>query len=83
MYHLYILECADGSLYTGITNNLELRFKKHKEGSGAKYTRARGAVKIMYAEDHPSRSAAQRREGEIKRWPRKKKLRLVQIKRDV
>ena len=77
MYHLYILECADGSLYTGITVDLDQRLKKHQEGSGARYTKAKKAVRYVYTERHSSRSAALKREAEIKGWPRQKKLQLV------
>jgi len=79
-FSLYLLECADGSIYTGITNNLEERLKKHKEGSGAKYTRAKKAVKILYTEEYLNRSAASKREIEIKSWTRQKKLALIQQK---
>lgn len=81
MYHVYILECADKSLYTGITNDLENRLKRHKEGRASKYTRAKKAVKIVYSEQHSSRSAALKREAEIKKWTRQKKLNLIQCGR--
>ncbi len=78
MYFLYILECADGSLYTGITTNIERRLREHKEGTGANYTRAFGVRKILYTETHTNRSSASKREAEIKRWTRGRKLRLIQ-----
>ncbi|HEY4520905.1 MAG TPA: GIY-YIG nuclease family protein [Candidatus Paceibacterota bacterium] len=81
MYYVYILQCADKSLYTGITNDLENRLKKHKEGSASLYTRAKRAVKILYTEQHQSRSAASKREAEIKRWSRQKKLKLIRFGR--
>lgn len=76
MYFVYILQCGDKSLYTGITTDLVRRLKEHKEGAGGHYTRSRGAKKIVYSEKHPNRSSALRREAEIKRWDRKKKLSL-------
>ncbi|MEK7511283.1 MAG: GIY-YIG nuclease family protein [Patescibacteria group bacterium] len=77
MYFVYILECADSSLYTGITTNLERRFKEHAEKRGAQYTRARKAVRLVYSEEHPDRSSASKREAEIKSWKREKKLALL------
>lgn len=74
MYHLYIIECADGSLYTGITTDLKRRLKQHEDGTGARYTRARGVVRVRYSEEHPSKSQALKRELEIKGWTRRKKL---------
>ena len=77
MYFIYILQCRDGSLYTGITNNLEKRLKRHKAGSGARYTRSKGIKKLLYAEEVASRGLALVREAEIKKWNRKKKLNLI------
>ncbi len=77
-YFLYLLECSDKSIYTGITTDVTRRLAEHKNGKrGAKYTRARGAVKIIYSEHHKTRSAALKREAEIKRWRRAKKLALA------
>ena len=76
MYLLYILECGDGSLYTGITNDLKRRFAQHKSGKGGHYTRSRHVKKILYSEELPDRSSALKREFEIKSWPREKKLSL-------
>ena len=81
MYYVYLLQCNDDSIYTGITNNLESRLKRHKEGSGSRYTRARGAEKILYTEEHPNKGAALKREAEIKSWTRQKKLDLIQFGR--
>jgi putative endonuclease len=75
-WYLYILECADKTLYTGITNDLSARFARHKSGDGAKYTR-RGVKKIVYSERFRTMSAAMRREHEIKSWNREKKLKLI------
>lgn len=77
MYFLYILECKNGSLYTGITTNVERRFKEHKEGIGGHYTRAQQIIRIAYTEQHPNRSSASKRESEIKGWRREKKLALI------
>lgn len=79
-YFLYILKCKNGSLYTGVTTDVERRVKEHKSGKGARYTRAKGASKVVYTEPHPDRSSAQKREAEIKSWPRAKKLNLIEEK---
>jgi len=78
MYFVYILQCTDGSLYTGITTDVERRVQEHIKGTAAKYTRARKVKHLAYSEEAKDRSAALKREAEIKRWPRKKKLDLVQ-----
>ncbi len=79
MYFVYILECGDGSLYTGITNNLERRFAAHQNGKGGHYTRGRQVVKFLYTEEHPNRSSASKREAEIKSWHREDKLALIKV----
>jgi putative endonuclease len=76
--YCYIVECADGSLYTGWTTDPERRVKEHNAGRGAFYTRWRRPVSLMYLEELPSRSTAQRRENEIKKLTRQKKLALVE-----
>jgi putative endonuclease len=76
MYFVYLLECEDNSLYTGVTTDVERRFKEHLAGIGSNFTRAKKAKRIVYTEQHPDRSSAQKREAEIKKWPRKKKLAL-------
>jgi putative endonuclease len=81
MYFLYILKCSDGSYYTGITTDLERRFKEHKSGVGGHYTRAKKVRRIVYTEKHPDRSSASKREAEIKSWPRQKKKDLIQFGR--
>lgn len=63
---VYILRCADGSLYTGITNNLPKRIEKHNNGTGAKYTRSHRPVKLVWQESADSKAMAQAREAEIK-----------------
>jgi len=79
MYSLYILKCSDNSLYTGITNNLEKRLKMHNwEISGwAKYTRARLPVELVYTEQIWDRSEATKRELQVKKLSRDKKLELI------
>lgn len=79
MYYVYFLECGDGSIYTGITTDVERRLEEHRSGKGGHFTRARGAVRIVYAEKHPNRSSASKREAEIKGWPRARKLELIRI----
>lgn len=74
---VYILECADKSLYTGITNDLENRLGKHQAGEGAKYTRTRIPLKLVYQENQENRSDATKRELEIKGLSRGKKLELI------
>ncbi|MCR5547042.1 MAG: GIY-YIG nuclease family protein [Lachnospiraceae bacterium] len=76
-HYTYILECADGSLYTGYTTDLEKRVKAHNSGKGAKYTRARRPVKLVYHEEYETKEEAMRREYEIKQYPRKQKMKLV------
>jgi len=75
-YYLYILECADGTYYTGISNDVEKRIKKHNCRQGAKYTRGRVPVNLKYCEKHNSYKAAINREVEIKRWKREEKEKL-------
>lgn len=76
MYFLYILECKNGSFYTGITTNLERRFNEHKAGIGGHYTKSHEVAKIVYTEEHKDRSSALKREAQIKGWRREKKLAL-------
>jgi len=78
MYHVYLLECEDGSLYTGITTDAVRRFEEHVRGDGGNYTRAKKAKRIVYTEKHPDRSSASKREAEIKRWSKERKLALIQ-----
>ncbi len=76
----YILLCKDGTLYTGITNDLEKRFQSHLDGTGAKYTRARGVKEIVYTKLHSSRSAASVHEAQIKKLSRKEKVLLLNVR---
>ncbi|MDP4918041.1 MAG: GIY-YIG nuclease family protein [Haliea sp.] len=75
---VYLLRCADGSLYTGVTVDLQRRLAQHngERAGGPRYTRGRRPVALIWAEPAIDRSEAQRREAEIKRWPRKAKLAL-------
>ncbi len=77
MYTLYIIECADGSLYTGITTDLARRFKEHQNGKGGHYTRAHKPVRIIYSEEHANRSQASVREAAVKRLTREQKQELI------
>ena len=80
MYFVYIIECQGGSLYTGITTDVERRFTEHQAGKGANYTRAHKPIRIAYSEPAKDRATAQRREAEIKRLKRKEKLLLCDNK---
>ena len=77
MNYTYILECADGSLYTGWTNDLDKRLKAHNEGTASKCTRARRPVKLVYYEKFETKSEAMKREAAIKKLSRDQKLRLI------
>ena len=76
-YFVYILKCADGTLYTGITNDLENRVMAHNDGKAAKYTRGRLPVELAYKEASGSRSDALKRELEIKNMKKEKKIKLI------
>ncbi|NLA59269.1 MAG: GIY-YIG nuclease family protein [Firmicutes bacterium] len=80
MHLVYIVECCDGTLYTGYTTDLEQRLKAHNQGRGAKYTRARRPVRLVYWEGCESKSAALRRERHIKSRSREAKLQLIREK---
>jgi putative endonuclease len=77
MPYCYIVECCDGTLYTGWAVDVERRLKVHNAGRGAKYTKMRRPVKVVYIEELPDRPAAQKRELAIKRLPRIKKIALI------
>lgn len=74
----YILKCNDNSLYTGWTNDITHRLKMHNEGKGAKYTRGRGPVELVYLEEFETKQEAMSREAKIKRLTRKEKLMLIE-----
>lgn len=77
MWYIYIIECADGSLYTGITTDVNKRLLKHNSGRGAIYTRTRLPVKLRAVFEAQSRSEASKEEYRIKQLPRKEKLKLL------
>ena len=77
MNYVYILECSDGTFYTGWTNNLERRIAMHSKGKGAKYTRGRCPVKLVHYEEFDEKSEALKREYAIKQMSRQKKILLI------
>ncbi|MBI4086213.1 MAG: GIY-YIG nuclease family protein [Candidatus Liptonbacteria bacterium] len=77
MYYVYIIKCEDGSLYTGITNNLERRFLEHRSKIGGHYTASHKVEKVIYTEQFETKSGALKRETQIKGWRREKKLNLI------
>ena len=85
MYYCYIVRCADGTLYTGITTDLKRRVAEHNagtgKGKGARYTTRRRPVKLVWKERHKNRSSAQRREAQIKRLSRPEKLTLIRSRK--
>jgi putative endonuclease len=76
-HHVYVVECADGSLYTGYTTDVERRIGEHNTGTGAKYTRPRRPVTLRHTESYATRSEAMSREYAIKRLSRREKERLI------
>ncbi len=77
MWHVYILEAGNRALYTGITNDLARRFQAHRNGTGARFTKAFGVKRLVYQEECVTRSEALKREAAIKKLPRAQKLKLV------
>jgi putative endonuclease len=77
MFFVYILECADHSLYVGVAENAQRRLEEHNAGKGADWTVRRRPVKLMWTEEHPTLSSARKRENQIKRWSHKKKAALI------
>ena len=75
--YTYILKCGDGSLYTGWTNDIAARLEQHRRGKGAKYTRGRGPLELVYLEVHDTKSEAMSREARIKRFTKREKLNLL------
>jgi putative endonuclease len=76
-YHVYILRCADDTLYVGSTTNVDARERVHNAGRGAKYTAGRRPVRVVYSEAHESRSSAQKREYQLKRLSRTAKESII------
>ena len=81
--YTYILKCADETLYCGWTNDLEKRLEAHNSGKGAKYTRSRLPVELIYYEEFETKEEAMSREYHIKKLPREKKLELINSKKDL
>lgn len=77
MWHVYIVRCADGTLYTGVTTNPDARIEKHNSGAGAKYTRTRTPVELVFLEGASDRGTAQRREYQLKKLNARQKLELI------
>lgn len=75
--YTYVVRCSDGSLYTGWTNDLEKRILAHNEGKGAKYTKTRRPVELIYYEEFPTKEEAMSREWKIKHMSRKQKLKMI------
>lgn len=78
MVFVYILECNDGTLYTGCSNDVNKRLAQHNKGTASKYTRSRRPVKLVYMEETESKSAALKREIAIKKMSRSQKLKLIE-----
>ena len=78
-WFVYLLRCADGTLYTGIAKDVIRRCQQHNAGTASRYTRSRLPVAVIYQEDHASRSLALRRESAIKALPRQQKLSLIRL----
>ena len=81
-WYVYMLRCGDGTLYTGITDDVEKRLAAHRAGRGAKYTRGRGPLEAVYTEPCPDKSAALRRELQIKALTRSQKLALCRTEEE-
>lgn len=82
-WQVYIIRCSDATLYTGITNNLERRWRQHAGSQGAKYFRGRKPVEIVYLEPGHDRSSASRREADIKKLQRVEKERLIRSRHNL
>ncbi|HBB76953.1 MAG: hypothetical protein A2186_02080 [Candidatus Levybacteria bacterium RIFOXYA1_FULL_41_10] len=79
MWFVYVLLCAGGSFYTGSSNNPDVRFADHKNGKGGRYTRSHKPLKLLYREQLESKSAALKRENQIKGWSREKKIKVLKL----
>ncbi len=77
LWFVYIIECSDGRFYTGVTDNIEQRFLRHKSGQGGSFTSRFGAQRLLYYEKFSVRRDAFRRERQLKGWTRRKKLALI------
>ncbi|MBI3871506.1 MAG: GIY-YIG nuclease family protein [candidate division Zixibacteria bacterium] len=76
-WFVYLVRCRDGSIYAGITDDINARIKKHNSGKGATYTAQRRPVTLLFSEPHPDQSSARRREIQLKGWTREKKEQLI------
>ncbi|MAI59024.1 MAG: endonuclease [Rhodobacteraceae bacterium] len=81
-WKMYVLKCSDGSLYCGVTTDLDRRFQEHSLGTGAKYTRSRLPVLVVYSEKHENRSQAQIAESAFKKLTRKKKEEYIRYEKN-
>jgi putative endonuclease len=81
MWFVYVVRCTDRTLYTGVTTDAQRRVAEHNRGRGARYTRSRGPVRLVYLEEAADRGAALRREHEIKQMPAAAKRRLIRGRR--
>ena len=72
-WFVYLVRCRDGTIYTGITNDVDTRLKKHNQGRGAKYTAQRRPVALLYTETYPDQNSARKREFQLKGWTKQKK----------
>lgn len=77
MHYVYIVKCSDDTYYTGYTNNLSRRIEQHNQGEGAKYTKGRRPVELVYSKEFNSKSKAMKREYKIKQLTRQKKIELI------
>ena len=77
-WYVYMLRCGDGTLYTGITDDVDKRLAAHRSGKGAKYTRGRGPLELVHTEELADKSTALKREIQIKKLPRPEKLKLLE-----
>ncbi len=82
MWYVYILQCLDGTFYTGITDDVERRFREHQSGKGGHYTKYAHPQQVLYREFCNTRSEAETREQQIKRWSRAKKIALIKGKKE-
>ena len=80
-WHVYLVRCGDGSLYTGITKEVNRRLKQHNAGTASRYTRSRRPVKLVYQENHPDQSSALKREAAIKAMTRQEKLTMIRLRK--
>ncbi|MDP2599076.1 MAG: GIY-YIG nuclease family protein [Candidatus Liptonbacteria bacterium] len=83
MYYVYIIQCDDDSLYTGMTNNLERRFSEHKNKIGGHYTASHQVEKVIHTEEFKTKSEALKREAQIKGWRHGKKINLIKFGKPV